>query len=419
MIKNSIALKSLIKRYNYSIDMLEEALYAAMPENSLTPHFADLPDEPIHIISYGKAAHAMAQAASKHLAIAGGLIVSPKGKRLPPVPNMKIHYASHPLPDECSAIAARAIIKYLEQIPSFGYVLFLISGGGSSLISLPPKGITSSDLASATHLLLNSGAKISAINCIRRHISEVAGGRLASHVKCKSCALIISDVQGNHIQDISSGCTTHDNTTYSDALKHIRNLHLESYMPKSIMMRLHDGANGIIQDGPKKTRTKNHIISDSFTCAKSVAKKARSYGLRVHLIQIYDNVQKESKRIVNNTKHAKNSCIVFYGEPTIKVKGKGYGGRNQQLVLHLLSQYAKKNMHCIVCSVGTDGIDGNTKYAGAIVDTAIKYDMQEIAQFLKNNDSSSFFAKYGGRILTGQTGTNLADVGFIIVCKDG
>ena len=170
----------------------------------------------------------MALTASKHIKVAGGLIVAPKGKRMNAIPGLQMYYAAHPIPDRCSITAARAVIKYLEQIDPKEHVLFLISGGGSSLLSLPPKPIKSVDLLSATRLLLASGAKISEINCIRRHISQVAGGRLTSFMRCHADALIISDVQGNHIQDISSGCTAPDCTSFDDALQNIRLLHLES-----------------------------------------------------------------------------------------------------------------------------------------------------------------------------------------------
>ena len=133
--------------------------------------------------------------------------------------------------------------------------------------------------------------------------------------------------------------------------------------------------------------------------------------------KIYGDVKSESEKIASCTKSGENSCIVFYGEPTVNLQGKGSGGRNQELVLRLIALYKRKNMRCIVASMGTDGIDGNTKYAGAIYDTARSCSATEITRFLKENDSSSFFAKHGGHILTGPTGTNLADVGFVIVRK--
>ena len=130
-------------------------------------------------------------------------------------------------------------------------------------------------------------------------------------------ALIISDVQGNHMQDISSGCTAPDCTSFDDALHHIRLLHLESAMPKSVMMQLRNGASGIIPDGPSKTRVKNHIIASGLDCAKAVTKKAKLSKLRVHIMQVYGDVKSESEKIVSCTKSGENSCVVFYGEPTV------------------------------------------------------------------------------------------------------
>ena len=218
MIKNRPALESQFPHSEHALDMLEAGLNSAMPENFMLPHLEKFSRKKIHIISYGKASYTMALTASKHIKVAGGLIVAPKGKRMNAIPGLQMYYAAHPIPDRCSVTAARAVIKYLEQIGPKEHVLFLISGGGSSLLSLPPKSIKFDDLSSATRLLLASGAKISEINCIRRHISQVAGGRLTSFMKCHADALIISDVQGNHIQDISSGCTTPDCTSFDDAM---------------------------------------------------------------------------------------------------------------------------------------------------------------------------------------------------------
>ena len=140
--------------------MLEAGLNAAMPENFMLPYLEKFTGKKIHIISYGKAAYTMALTASKHIKVAGGLIVAPKGKRMNAIPGLQMYYAAHPIPDRCSTTAAHATIKYLEQIDPKDHVMFLISGGGSSLLSLPPKSIKFDDLSSATRLLLASGAKI-------------------------------------------------------------------------------------------------------------------------------------------------------------------------------------------------------------------------------------------------------------------
>ena len=182
-------------------------------------------------------------------------------------------------------------------------------------------------------------------------------------------------------------------------------------------MQLRNGASGIIPDGPSKTRVKNHVIASGLAIVQRLWQKSKIIQTaRAYNAPVYGDVKSESEKIVSCTKSGENSCIVFYGEPTVNLQGKGSGGRNQELVLRLIALYKRKNMRCIVASMGTDGIDGNTKYAGAIYDTALPCSATEIARFLKENDSSSFFAKQG-HILTGPTGTNLADVGFVIVCK--
>ena len=150
MIKNRPALESQFPHSEYAFDMLEAGLNAAMPENFMLPHLEKFTGKKIHIVSYGKAAYTMARTASKHVKVADGLIVAPKDKRMNAIPGLQMYYAAHPIPDRCSITAARAVIKYLEQIDPKEHVLFLISGGGSSLLSLPPESIKFVDLLSAT-----------------------------------------------------------------------------------------------------------------------------------------------------------------------------------------------------------------------------------------------------------------------------
>ncbi|MDI1495925.1 MAG: MOFRL domain containing protein [Cenarchaeum symbiont of Oopsacas minuta] len=417
VIKNRISLESSLPRSRYTLDLLELGLNAAKPENFVPLYLGDVSGKRVHIIAYGKAAYSMAQIASKHVIVAGGIVVMPRGRVLQSLPRLEIRYAAHPIPDRSSAFAARAILRYLQQLSSTERVLFLVSGGGSSLLSMPAPPLSQNDASDTTRILLASGAKISTINCVRRHISQVAGGRLVSSMRCNGDALIMSDVQGNHMQDISSGCTVLDDTSYDDALDHIWRLRIQTQIPKSVIKHLISGSEGLVLQGPTNTRVKNHIIATSADCARVIARNARLQGLHTQTVKIFGNVCTESENIVRRTNSKKDSCIVFHGEPTVNVVGRGRGGRNQELVLRLYALYKKARVRCMIASVGTDGIDGNTKYAGAIADTARSCNTKEMMHLLKENNSAAFFTKHGGHVLTGQTGTNLADVGFVIVRK--
>lgn len=369
----------------------------------------------IYLVAFGKAANSMTKTVNSIIKIKNGILVVPKGTHsLIKNNKFKIFKSGHPVPDQNSVSAAKSILKFLKQRKKGELVIFLVSGGSSALLALPD-GITLNDKVKMTKQLLVSGATIQEINCVRKHLSQIKGGRLVEGINCDAVALVMSDVLGDDLSSIASGITYFDNTKFSSALKIIKKYKLQNKISKSILNRLRLGISGKIPETPKKSKIPHHIILTNRNCLDSMKNKSKKLGISFKTISISGDVVKAASKLVSNIPKTKNSCIIFGGETTVHVKGKGKGGRNQELVLRILEKtLTRKDL--IISSLGTDGIDGNTKYAGAITKN-IKIKPQEIKSYLNNNNSNSFFKKHGGLIKTGYTHTNLMDIGLILKLK--
>jgi hydroxypyruvate reductase len=364
-------------------------------------------------VAFGKAADSMANAVSAIINIKKGIVVIPKDL-IPEIKNhrFQIFQAGHPTPDKTSVRAARSILKFLQQRNKDELVIFLVSGGSSALLALPD-GITLNDKIRVTKELLVSGATIQELNCVRKHLSKIKGGRLIEEMKCDAVSLVISDVMGDDLSSIASGTTYFDKTKFADALKILKKYRLENKIPKSVIQRLRLGASDKIPETPKKSKILHHIVLTNHDCLQAMQKKSKQLGVSFKTISISGDITKATSKLVSLIPKKKNSCIIFGGETTVKVKGDGKGGRNQELVLRILEKTQKTKQDVTIASLGTDGIDGNTKYAGAITKN-ILINQKEIKSYLTANDSNSFFKKYGGLIKTGYTHTNLMDVGLIL-----
>ena len=366
----------------------------------------------IFVVAYGKAADSMAEYVSKMIDVSQGIIVIPKNtKPLFHSKKFNTFYSGHPLPDSESVRAGKAVLEFINSRSKQDFVLFLVSGGGSSLLALPDQ-ITLSEKKRATKLLLECGATIDEFNCVRKHLSLIKGGKLVQNMNCHGCALVMSDVVSNDLSVISSGCTYYDNTTFSDALDIIKKYSLEAKMPEKIVTHLKR------RSKRKKHRARlqiqNKIIATNQDCLNTMAVKSRMLGFTTKIYSsVKDDVSISAKKIVKSIPKKRNSCLIFGGEPTVKVIGSGNGGRNQELVLQILKLIHNSDDNLLISSVTTDGIDGNTTYSGALIENRSS-NIQGITSYLKNNDSNSFFKKYGGLIKTGPTHTNLIDVGLII-----
>ncbi len=411
-----------------SLDILEEGIRAAFPDKLLKPFFKknsillgkksiNLGNfDNVYLVAFGKAADSMAKFVYNACKIKKGIIIIPKGsKSIFKHRKFQIVYPSHPIPNSVSVKAGKMVLDFVNSRKNNDFIIFLISGGGSSLLSVP-LGITIAEKQQITEKLIKSGAKIQEINCVRKHLSAIKGGRLVQAMKCSGVAFVMSDVIGNDLSSISSGCTYYDTTTYSDSLRIIKKYNLSKSISKNIIDYLTSGYLGKIYETPKKSTIKNIVVATNHNCIHAMKKKAEKLGYKTKILYDVDgNVNFVSKKLALLFLSTSKRCIIFGGETTVNIVGNGKGGRNQELVLLLLKKMKKTHSKFVIASLGTDGIDGNTKYAGAITNY-VDVKNSIIEKYLKNNDSNSFFKKYGGLIKTGFTHTNLLDIG--IICND-
>jgi len=221
----------------------------------------------------------------------------------------------------------------------------------------------------------------------------------------------MSDVEGDDLSAIASGTTYMDDTTYADASEILKKYKIRWKMPQEILDLFKKGENEIIKT-PKKAKIENFVIASNNNCLEAMKEKAEKIGYKVNTMQIFGNIKEEVTKILEKISDEEKTCILFGGETTVKVLGKGMGGRNQELVLRLLKN-TQKLKKMVIASIGTDGIDGNSVFAGAITEN-IRIDLDVMKEFLKNSDSGRFFQKQKGNVITNATHTNLMDIGMIL-----
>ena len=403
----------------------------------------------VYIVGAGKASVPMAlglikvlqQSRTKTLQVSGS-IITPYGtsKR---IHEIDVIEAGHPLPDTNGIKGTKRIVCILRQAKPSDLVFVLLSGGGSALLTLPMRGITLADKRYVTQSLLASGAAIQDMNVVRLHLSQVKGGKLIrfSPSSTTFLTLVISDVIGDEIQTIASGPTYPNYTTFSDAKRilskydiwNVENAHL-----KRIRKVITSGI-GIEEDDRQKTfeyrrKTEYAIIGNNATACNAAsqylrAKKIDSLVLGSHFNGDVEEHGKWLSLLANGMKSLSFPfAIVLGGETTVRLNKQeknGTGGRNQEAALHaLLSLETSFGQDVSICCVGTDGIDGNSTAAGALVtSTMLKqdrmYTKEELRKYLTNHDSSSAFKMLGSQIITGKTLTNVNDVNVICRLRSG
>jgi hydroxypyruvate reductase len=406
------------------LEILETGLEAANPENIIPKYVT--PDEikiggksidirkysSIYSVAFGKAGDSMTRALNAIIPIKSGIVVIPKGsKSRIKGKKFQIFNSRHPKPDKTSVKAAKEVMKFLQNKKSDELVIFLVSGGGSSLLAMPDD-ITLDDKIYVTNLLLKSGATIQEFNCIRKHLSKIKGGRLVENMKCQGISLVMSDVEGDDLSSIASGTTYMDDTTFADALDIIEKYKLKRKMPLEVLQVLEKGLQKEETEIPKKAKIENYVIANNGNCLKDMEEAAKKMGYKVTTIQIFGDIKEAVTKILENISENQKTCLIFGGETTVRVLGKGMGGRNQELVLRILKN-TQKLKKIVIASMGTDGIDGNSVFAGAITEN-IRIDSAVMKEFLINSDSGRFFQKQKGSIVTDFTHTNLMDIGVIL-----
>ncbi|MGB9003728.1 MAG: DUF4147 domain-containing protein [Nitrosotalea sp.] len=411
-----------------ALSIIERGISGALPnshlekivkQNSLQVGRKKMPLEGyrrIYLVAIGKSADLMASTVDSLTRIHGGMVVIPsKTHSLIRKKKFALIRSDHPVPTVKSIVAAKKIVAFLKLLEKTDLVIFLISGGASSLVSLPD-GISLQDKQRVTRLLLRSGANIREINCVRKHLSKVKGGRLVESLRCNAVSLVMSDVVGDDLSVIASGITYCDNSTFCDAKKVLIKYNLKNLVPKSVWTRIILGTKGVIPETLKKPKIQNYVIHSNRNCVDLMKTRAQKLGFVTRAIySVEGNVGDAASEISKHVPRSQNFCLVFGGETTVAVKGKGKGGRNQELVLNLLKKLKARDEKMTIVSVGTDGIDGNTCAAGAIADSFMS--LESINKYLNDNNSYHYFKKYGGLIFTGSTHTNLMDIGLVLLQK--
>ena len=390
--------------------------------------------ENIYLIGAGKASAIMASEVVKIIGnrITEGHIIVKYGHKSD-IKSIRVTEAGHPFPDLNGFNATKGILEIARKANANDLVICLISGGGSSLLCDCPEELTPDDLILVNKLLVNCGAGISEINAVRKHLSKVKGGQLAGAVyPATLVSLILSDVIGDHLDVIASGPTAPDPTTYVDAIEVLEKFKIKHLLPARILDFLYSGAMLKRPETPKAgdpvfKRTTNLIIGTNRLALESARLKAIENNINAVIME--DELQGDTSdvaeylvdtalRFKEDKKEVKPVCILFGGETTVKMTGKGEGGRNQHMAL-LCAMLLKDKPGITILCAGTDGNDGPTKAAGAIVDSetipqAVAKGLDPI-KYHNEFNSFNFFKKTAGHIITGPTMTNVMDIVVIIV----
>jgi len=390
----------------------------------------------ILVVGAGKASGAMASAVEDIFGdrISKGLINVQKGIRERfDTKHIELNEARHPVPDEGGLLGSKKILKVLDDVSENDLVISIISGGGSALLPLPAGDLSLSDMQDVTQNLLKCGATIDEVNMVRKHLSAIKGGRLAKHTyPATMICLIISDVVGDPLSSIASGPTVPDPSTYSDAYKVLKRYDVWDSIPEVVKTHINKGLTGEIPESPKPEdpyfkKVHNIILGSNRIALKAASDKAGRLGLTPYILTSY--IEGEARHVgtviaslarettSEECFFKKPTAILAGGETTVTVRGEGRGGRNQELALSA-SLKIKEQKGMVILSAGTDGLDGPTDAAGAIVDgstlrRAQERDMNPI-DYLDNNDSYNFFKNIGDLVLTGSTGTNVNDILIIV-----
>jgi hydroxypyruvate reductase len=337
----------------------------------------------------------------------------------------------HPTPGTGSLRAGFEAMRLVRSTPPEGTVLVLLSGGASSMLALPLGDLALDDKARTTIALMRAGADITALNTVRKHLSGIKGGRLAECASCRVLALAISDVVGNDLSVIGSGPTVPDPSTFDDALRVVDALGVASRLPRSALAILDLGARGLVAETPKPgsvafERVTTRLIGSVEDAISGAAREAARLGYSVARVTdpVIGDARGAGERLVIAIERiladvARPACILSGGETTVKVRGQGRGGRNQELALGAAASIHRLGA-AMMASFGTDGIDGPTDAAGALVDPATldraaRLRLGSPDDWFERNDTYEYFRALGDLIVTGSTGSNVGDVQVVLV----
>ena len=408
--------------------MFDAAIAAAQPAICLPQHLPPMPKGRLVVIGAGKASAAMAQAVEAHWkGPLSGLVVTRYGHAVP-CNQIEIIEAAHPIPDAAGQAAAVRMLNLVKNLTEDDLVLCLNSGGGSSLLPAPLPGITLVDKQKINRSLLESGATISEMNCVRRHLSAIKGGRLAAACKpARVLNLFLSDVPGDNPIDIASGLTVPDPTSCQDALSILKRYKIE--VPPKALEILESGHGESIKEGdPQLPEIKSIFIATPQMALEAAANVAREAGVTPYILG--DAIEGESREVAKTlagiarqvsrrNQPFQTPCVLISGgETTVSLRGDGRGGRNVEFLLSLaIALNSEPGIYAIAGD--TDGVDGQEEIAGAILDPetlerALKLKSRPV-DYLDRNDGHSFFEALGNSVITGPTLTNVNDFRAILI----
>ncbi len=388
----------------------------------------------IYVVGAGKAGAQMALAVERLLGrrIAAGLVNVPYGESAR-LRRVELNECGHPVPDSNGESGAARIAEIAGNAGADDLVVCLISGGASALLPLPAPPVTLAEKQQATKLLLNCGANIHEINCIRKHISLVKGGGLARLAyPATVLTLILSDVIGDDLDVIGSGPTVADRTTFADARAVFEKYRIWEKVPEGVRERLSTSASETPKPGDRIfAKVQNLIVGSNRLAVDAAVQQAKALGFRTLVLatgiqgearevaRVYAALAKEIRATGRPVKAP--ACVISGGETTVTIRGDGLGGRNQEFMLAAAMDIAGID-DVVLLSAGTDGADGPTDAAGAVVDgtTVARAESKglDAGAMLGNNDSYHFFEALGDLIKTGPTGTNVADIQLVLVGGD-
>ena len=408
--------------------MFDAAVAAALPDKSLPSHLPPPPKGRTIVIGAGKASAAMARALEQHWSgPLTGLIVTRYGHGVP-CQRIEIVEAAHPVPDEKGLDAARRILGMVQGLSEDDLVIALISGGGSSLLSLPAPGLTLEDKQAVNRALLRSGAHIGEMNCVRKHLSAIKGGRLATAAyPAQVITLVISDVPADDPAVIASGPTVADVTTFADARAVLAKYGITE--PAAALRHLERAEDETPKPGdPRLARARTVMIATPQMSLEAAAAVARDAGTTPLILgNAIEGEAREVGRVMagmarqvvlHDQPAAKPVVLLSGGETTVTVRGKGRGGRNVEFLLSLAVDLDGL-AGVFALAADTDGIDGAEEVAGAIItpDTLARAEAKGISAKarLADNDGHGFFEALGDQVITGPTLTNVNDFRAILI----
>ena len=408
-----------------ALKIVNEAIQAVYPENTVKKALENFGGAGnVKVLAIGKAAWKMAKAARESLEshISEGIVITKYKHSMGEIEGFKIFEAGHPIPDKNTIEATKRVLDMVKDLKREDMLLFLVSGGGSSLFELPAESVELEDLISITDQLLRSGAAIFEINAVRKHLSRVKGGRFAEAVSpARIFSLVLSDVLGDRLDTIASGPAYPDFTTSQDALRIIERYDVK--LPSRVL-------DALKKETPKSLENVEARIVGSISMACEAAKlAAKQLGYNSMVLTTALNCDAREAgtflsaivwEIVTRDRPVKRPCVVILGgETVVRVKGSGLGGRNQELALSAACGiWGLDNV--VIASVATDGTDGPTDAAGGIVDGETVGRLKEkgidVAEVLNYNDSYHALEAVESLLRAGPTGTNVGDL-IILLCK--